>query len=703
MNSLSLSLDDSISRSQVLTLYNPYEFSVRYKVLCTAPRTYSIVEPQGDIHPQHSVDIIVRLLDISSNQNVVQKIRIQYYDSRKSPDALGKRDIACTILPHKPSEHNFDDDSNNSSSRIRTATKILHQETRDPVALVVLMILSAICAVILILPTLADNENSTTMRPPSYLHMTTNSKIVASYILGKLTFSRTKKNKMLPSRGATQTKSGEATFSQSTGMIYIFNIIVGTGALALPKAFHEGGYVLSTFLLLILGFFSYISATYMIEAMAIANYMRRKIVHRRLGTIVPTVNDDEETADESDRAPLLPAAINSEDIYASTGTEERHDFDIVEKIEMGEMADMFLNKLGLVIFYFCISLYLFGDLAIYGSAVPKSIRDVICTYEPVNCNTSITSNDLCWESSKLTRHHVYQIFVVVFFWTLGLFVFGNAQKTKFLQMVTTLCRWSAFLSMIILCIIHLAKRSSSQHPDPIRPVIFHFRSLPPLFGICVYSFMCHHSIPSIISPIRSKNKLSYLFAYDYICIALFYLLLSLTAVFTFAKFEDLYTLNFRPTTRCNQSAVNVPKVLAYYIALFPVFTLSSSFPIIGITLRNNLETVFKSCLNVQRKQRSVLVVCVLLIPCTVSILTENINFLVGFTGSYAGVAVQYVIPALLVYNARRQAQLKLRGPIHFPNQSFFQNRYWVFCVLLWAWLAIIVITIYHIIPASIFV
>ena len=38
-------------------------------------------------------------------------------------------------------------------------------------------------------------------------------------------------------------------------MIYIFNIIVGTGALALPKAFHEGGYVLSTILLLILAIF----------------------------------------------------------------------------------------------------------------------------------------------------------------------------------------------------------------------------------------------------------------------------------------------------------------------------------------------------------------------------------------------------------------------------------------------------------------
>ncbi|CAF3552616.1 unnamed protein product [Rotaria sp. Silwood1] len=506
---------------------------------------------------------------------------------------------------------------------------------------------------------------------------------------------------MLPSRGSTQKKTVEATFSQRTGMVYIFNIIVGTGALALPKAFHEGGYVLSTLLLLILGFFSYVTATYMIEAMAIANFMKRKIVNRRLDTIISTTSDEEENIDGSDQASLLPRAINDDDVYVSTGTEERHDFDIVEKVEMGEMADMFLNKLGLVIFYFCISLYLFGDLAIYGSAVPKSIRDVICTYEPINC-TNITINDLCWASSSLTRHHVYQIFVATFFCTLGIFVFGNAQKTKFLQIVTTLCRWTAFLSMIILCIVHLAKRSSSEHPNPIHPPVFHFRSLPRLFGICVYSFMCHHSIPSIIAPIRSKDKLKSLFAYDYICIALFYLLLSLTAIFTFDTFEDLYTLNFRPTTRCAHSNVDVPKVLAYFIALFPVFTLSSSFPIIGITLRNNLETVLKSCVNVKRKQRIVLVVFVLLLPCTVSILIENINFLVGFTGSYAGVAVQYVIPALLVYNARRQAQVKHRQPIHFVNQSFFQNKYWVFCVLLWAWAAIIVITIYNILPSSIF-
>ena len=67
----------------------------------------------------------------------------------------------------------------------------------------------------------------------------------------------------------------------------------------------------------------------MIEAMAIANFMRRKSAHRvsrpwmdvekeeeerrhlqRMGTISTTTSDEEETEDESDRAALLRNQIN---------------------------------------------------------------------------------------------------------------------------------------------------------------------------------------------------------------------------------------------------------------------------------------------------------------------------------------------------------------------------------------------------------
>ncbi len=55
------------------------------------------------------------------------------------------------------------------------------------------------------------------------------------------------------------------------GFVYIFNLIIGVGALSLPKAFSQAGIILGTLLLFMLAFMSYMTATFMIEAMAIAN------------------------------------------------------------------------------------------------------------------------------------------------------------------------------------------------------------------------------------------------------------------------------------------------------------------------------------------------------------------------------------------------------------------------------------------------
>lgn len=48
-----------------------------------------------------------------------------------------------------------------------------------------------------------------------------------------------------------------------------------------------------------------------------------------------------------------------------------------QKIELGEMAGMFFNDFGRLLFYLCIAIYLYGDLSIYSAAVAKTLRDVI--------------------------------------------------------------------------------------------------------------------------------------------------------------------------------------------------------------------------------------------------------------------------------------------------------------------------------------
>ena len=87
---------------------------------------------------------------------------------------------------------------------------------------------------------------------------------------------------------------------------------------------------------------------------------------------------------------------------------------------MGKMASLFFNKPGRIAFYLCLTIYLYGDLAIYGAAVAKSMRDVMCTYTPANVSKSnISEYELCWENSPIIRMDAYRIALTGFVCLLG--------------------------------------------------------------------------------------------------------------------------------------------------------------------------------------------------------------------------------------------------------------------------------------------
>jgi hypothetical protein len=55
------------------------------------------------------------------------------------------------------------------------------------------------------------------------------------------------------------------------GFIFVFNLIVGAGVLAMPKAFGDAGWLAGTIFLVVLGFFSFVTSTFMVEVMAAGN------------------------------------------------------------------------------------------------------------------------------------------------------------------------------------------------------------------------------------------------------------------------------------------------------------------------------------------------------------------------------------------------------------------------------------------------
>ena len=247
--------------------------------------------------------------------------------------------------------------------------------------------------------------------------------------------------------------------------------------------------------------------------------------------------------------------------------------------------------------------------------------------------------------------------------------------------------------MIILALYELSKGTGTTAK------VADISQVPNLFGVCVYSFMCHHSLPSLVTPIRKKNRLLALLAGDYILILCFYTLLSLTAVFAFSNIPDLYTLAFEPSI-CPNSDNPAPVFFQYFLALFPVATLSTSFPIISITLRNNLKTLF---LREDRHyhflvERILFPVMVLVPPIAVGLATNEIDFLVGITGSYAGAPLQYFVPVALVYCARKTIKQTFGVNVYHKTASPFKHNAWLIGLFLWAIACIAFVTTKYIMP-----
>lgn len=516
----------------------------------------------------------------------------------------------------------------------------------------------------------------------------------------------------------------EPGYGLMIGFIYIFNIIVGTGALTMPKAFEYSGILLSSVLLVVLTLMSFITATFMFEAMSIANAIKNypkyegDVIQRR-GIVNPIYeneniqrrNENLDAITNEDRPLINDSYPNDDDDAEDHRSRENKKldkiFDIQTKFEMGEMAALFFNKIGQFFFYLAMILYLYGDLAIYDAAVPKSLRDTICTYYPKD-NSTLTEDDPCWSAAPtLSRMNSYRICVVLFNLLVGPLVFGNVQKTKLLQMATSLMRWIAFITIITLAFIKINDNTAKD--ISMNPTLVNIKGVPNFFGACIYAFMCHHSLPSIITPMNRKKKYLTIFISAYSCIMVFYFLVSYTGAYAFGKnLEDFYTLNFLPDRSQSNNQSVFLKIIDYYLSLFPVFTISASFPIIAITLRNNLKSLYffiKPEAVTTRKSYFInygLPLITLIPPLGISLITLDLQFLVGITGSYAGVAIQYIIPSCLVYFGRRVAIRTYR--VNFQKEhsysSPFSSKYWVYFVLLWSNLAVIFVTVNHIISGS---
>ena len=247
--------------------------------------------------------------------------------------------------------------------------------------------------------------------------------------------------------------------------------------------------------------------------------------------------------------------------------------------------------------------------------------------------------------------------------------------------------------MVVIAIVQLGQ---GKVANPLPPAAT-LTGFPVLFGVSIYAFMCQHSLPGMITPMKTKKNILVLTAVDFALILVFYLLLAFTGAFRFTagELQDLYTLNFF-TISTASAAETTLTVIGYYLALFPVFTLSTNFPIISITLRENLKALARFIARRWIKDkpfpwlidRILFPIVAIGPPIIIAFATENVEFLVSITGSFPGIGVQYVIPATLAFAGRYIIKRKF-GKYDNAHKSPFGHVVFFIGIIIWTVVSVI--------------
>jgi len=190
--------EDQTTHKRVVTIYNPYEFDVTFKVLCNNPKKYAVVEPEGRILGQKCVDIVIRHVAVSPQTcETTDKFRIHMFEEG-TQEMLGKKDILATLHPGAPEAESssLGKEARRGLGALSSLGARAHQEAQGEAALqardrqppnYVACVAAVVCMLALFLPT--EGEASALLADHPWLHLSVNQKLVFAYVLGLVTMA----------------------------------------------------------------------------------------------------------------------------------------------------------------------------------------------------------------------------------------------------------------------------------------------------------------------------------------------------------------------------------------------------------------------------------------------------------------------------------------------------------------------------------
>jgi len=188
--------EDQTTHKRVVTIYNPYEFDVTFKVLCNNPKKYAVVEPEGRISGQKCVDIVIRHVAVSPQVvETTDKFRIHMFEDGTN-EILGKKDILAVLHPGSPEAESASLGTKQRRTlgmfpNLSSSEQAPSNQNRDLSSPNLIACFAAVvCILALFLPTSCEQTDaSTILQDYPWLHLSLNQKVVFAYVLGLVTMA----------------------------------------------------------------------------------------------------------------------------------------------------------------------------------------------------------------------------------------------------------------------------------------------------------------------------------------------------------------------------------------------------------------------------------------------------------------------------------------------------------------------------------
>lgn len=390
---------------------------------------------------------------------------------------------------------------------------------------------------------------------------------------------------------------GVKPYGPAITLAMTLNYVIGTGCFGLPYAFMEAGIVLTSSLLVVGVLGALVTMNYTLESLA-----------RAEGVCAATRGG----------APLHHLTYR--------------------KFDFATIGDMFAGKFGKLTVQLVMALYCIGALWSYASVFASSVASLFYSYVLGDSCDAYAAHPT---AGCLDAYYVCMaIFSAIVISMVLLDISEQASIQKFLSVY----RIAALLLMLVTMLIKIGvDGGDALSARYTRIGAFNWGNFGKGFGPTLLALNCQYNMPDALQPLNPKSAARKVAFAALIISGIFYLLVGLLGALAFDNINPLASLMWSSYTGCGNGwdeceSMNPFGVFVQLVILiFPVVNVTSAYPMVGVTVGDNLLLSVPKTISVRLGPVATRNVCRLLAaapPLVLAIVFKKLDFIFAVAGLF---------------------------------------------------------------------